>query len=134
MSCYSEPDNHFGNKVKVVLDLANYATTKELKGATGVDKFNLTAKRDFIALKAEVGKLDINEFVNVPAGFSNLKTKTKTNDIEVDKLQTVPVDLKKISDVVSKKVVERIVYNKLNTKYNNLGNKIPNATILIHIN
>ena len=29
MSYYPEPDSHIRNKVKVVLDLSNYATTKE---------------------------------------------------------------------------------------------------------
>ena len=46
----------------------------------------------------------------------------------------VPVDFKKFSDTVSKEVVEKTAYNKLNTKINNLENKIPNATTLFHIN
>ena len=44
-------------------------------------------------LKAEVGKLDINKLVNVPATLNNLKT--KVDDLDVGKLQTVPVDLQK---------------------------------------
>ena len=43
--------------------------------ATGVDTSDLAAKKDFIALKADVGKLDINKLVNVPTSFNNLKTK-----------------------------------------------------------
>ena len=31
---------------------------------------NSAAKRNFIALKAEVGKLVINKLVNVPTGFN----------------------------------------------------------------
>ena len=42
--------------------------------------------------------------------------------------------MKKLSDVLSKEVVNKIVCNKLNTKVNNLENKIPNATSLIHLN
>ena len=34
MSYYPEPDSHIRDKVKVVLDLSNYATKKELKHAT----------------------------------------------------------------------------------------------------
>ena len=34
---------------------------------------------------------------------------------------------------MSKEVVRKTVYNKLNTKVNNLENKIPGANILIHI-
>ena len=44
MSCYTEPDRHIWEKVKVVLDLLNYATKKELEHATGVDTFDLAAK------------------------------------------------------------------------------------------
>ena len=36
MSYYSEPDSHIKDKFKVVLDLSNYATKKELDHATGV--------------------------------------------------------------------------------------------------
>ena len=35
MSYYPEPDNHIGDKVKVVLVLSNYATKKKLDHATG---------------------------------------------------------------------------------------------------
>ena len=44
-------------KVKVLLDLSNHATKKNY--ATGIDTSNVAAKKDFIALKAEVDKLDI---------------------------------------------------------------------------
>ena len=37
MSYYSEPDSHIRNKVKVVLQLSNYATEKELEHASGVN-------------------------------------------------------------------------------------------------
>ena len=93
MSYYPEPDSHVRYKVKVVLDLPSYATKKELDHATGVDTSDLAAKKDFIALKAEVDKLDINKLVNVPSSLNNLKT--KTDDLDIGKLKTVPVDLKK---------------------------------------
>ena len=35
MSCYPEPDSHIRNKIKVVLQLSNYATKKELGHVTG---------------------------------------------------------------------------------------------------
>ena len=44
------------------------------------------------------------------------------------------MDLKKISDAVSKEVVKNTKFNKVNTKVNNLENKIPDATTLIHVN
>ena len=45
-----------------------------MNDATDVDTSNLVDKKDFIALKVEVDKVDINELVNVPNGLSNLKT------------------------------------------------------------
>ena len=44
-------------------------------------------------MKAEVDKLDINKLVNVPTSLNNLET--KVNDLNVDKLKTVSIDLKK---------------------------------------
>ena len=57
------------HKVKVILDLSNYATKKDLDNATMVNTSDLAAKKDFIALKAEVDKLDINKLANVPTSF-----------------------------------------------------------------
>ena len=52
MSYYPEPDSHIGYVIKVELDLSNYAT-------------------DFIALKAELHKLDINKLFNFLTGQNN---------------------------------------------------------------
>ena len=75
MSYYPEPDSHIKNKIKVELDLSNYAMKKELDHATGFDTFDLAAKKSFIALKDEVDKQDINRLVNVPTSLNNLKNK-----------------------------------------------------------
>ena len=71
-------------------------------------------------MKTEIDKLGINKLFNVPivSGVNNLKI--KLDDLDVGKLKAVSVDLKKISDVVSKEIVKRTVYNKLNAKLNNL--------------
>ena len=45
MSYYPEPDSHMRDKIKVVLDLTNYDTKKELDHATGVDTSDLAAKK-----------------------------------------------------------------------------------------
>ena len=131
MSYYPEPDSHIRDKVKAALDLPNYATKKELDHATGIDTSDLAAKKYFIALKAEVKKLDINKFVHVPTILNNLKT--RGDGMDVGKLKTVPIDLKKLSDVVDN-VVKNTKFNTLKTKVNTLGKKIPDATTLIHIN
>ena len=66
MSYYPEPDIHSRDKVKVLLELSNYATKKELDHAVGVDISDLSTKKDFIVLKDEVDKIGINKLVNVP--------------------------------------------------------------------
>ena len=48
------------DKVKVVWDLSNVATKRELEHATGIDTSDFAAKKDSIVLKPEAGKLDIN--------------------------------------------------------------------------
>ena len=129
MIYYPESDSHIRDKVKVVWDLSNYATKKGYDHATSVDTSDLAAKKDFIALKAEVEKLDIN---NVWTSLNNLKT--KVDNLAVGKLKTVPADLKNLSDLVKNEVVKNINVNTLKTKVNNLGKKILDATTLTHIN
>ena len=48
MSYYPEPDSHIRDKVKVVLDLSNYATKKESEHATCVDRTYLAAKKNLL--------------------------------------------------------------------------------------
>ena len=55
--------------------MSNYATKKELEHAADVNTPNLTAKSNLIALKQEVGKLDINKLVNVPTSLNNFVKK-----------------------------------------------------------
>ena len=66
--------------------MSNYSNKKALDHATDVDTSDLAAKKDFIALKAEVDKLDISKLVNVLTSLNNLKT--KVDDTDVGKLMT----------------------------------------------
>ena len=111
--------------INVNVDLFNYATKADLKNATGIDTSKLAAKSDLASLKAEVDKLDI------------------------DKLIPVPVDLRKLSDLVKNDVNKKTVYDKLVAKENNIDtsgfvlktkyntdqseieNKIPNTSGLV---
>ena len=61
------------DKVKVVLDFPGYATEKELDDAIRADTSNLVVKSDFITLKVEGGKLEINKQVNISTSLNNLK-------------------------------------------------------------
>ena len=58
---FPKPYNRFGGTLKVELDLSNYATRTDLKGATGTDKSNLALKSNLAKLKAEVDKTDVDK-------------------------------------------------------------------------
>ena len=73
-------------------------------------------------MKGEVNKPDINKLVNVPISSNNLKT--KVDDLNVGKVKNVPVDLKKLSDVVANTFVKNTKFNTLKTKVNSLKRKL----------
>ena len=50
-------------------------------------------------MKAKAGKLDINKFINVPSSLNNLKI--KVHDLDIGKLKAIPVDLKKLCNIVA---------------------------------
>ena len=58
--------NIFGKRIKVELDLSNYATKTDLKNATGVDTSKFAKRFDLANLKFSVDKLDIDQLENVP--------------------------------------------------------------------
>ena len=60
--------------------------------------------------------------------------KTKVDYLDVGKLKTVLVDLKKLSDIVDNEVVKNTKFSTLKTKVNSLEKKIPDATTPIYIN
>ena len=55
-------------------------------------------------MKDKVNKLNIHIPTNVVITFNNLKT--KVDELTVGELKTVPIVLKKLSDVVGNKVVK----------------------------
>ena len=118
-------NSHFGDSIKVKIDLSNYATKTDIKNILHVDTSSFALKTNLASLKTEVDKLDIDKFV------------------------PVTVDLSKWSNLVKNDVVKRTVYNKLvakvdsvdtsdfvlKTKYNTdkteLENKIPDTSGLV---
>ena len=76
--------------------MPSYATKAELKNKTGVDTSKLAAKFDLAILKARIDKID------------------------VDKSNTTPIDLSKLSNVVINYVVNKTVSNKLVAKVNSI--------------
>ena len=56
-----------------------------MEHAQGTNTSDLAAKKDFVALKVEVGKPNINKLFNVPTSLTNLKT--EINELEVGELK-----------------------------------------------
>ena len=98
MSEYSPEPKSLGGRVKVEVDMSNYATKADLKNATGVNTSKFAEKVDLASLKSNVDKLDIDKLKNVPSNSGNWKS--KVDKLDVDKLSPVPVDLSKLSYVV----------------------------------
>ena len=85
-------------KLEAKLDLYNYAIKSDLKMQQVLIHPNLLKKDDSANLKSEVQELDVNEFKNVAGGLSSLKV--KIDKLDIDKLETTPTDLSKLSNVV----------------------------------
>ena len=83
MSCFPEPFQHAINKIKIELDLDNYATKSDLKSATCFVTSKFAYNADLVSLKS-----DVDDF---------------------DALKTVLVDLNKLSNAVKNDVVKMTV-------------------------
>ena len=94
--------------MEVELDLRNYPTKINLKGATRVDASFFGKKNWFSKFKTWCNKLDADKLKNVTNNFSSLERKVDQLDV---KLVSVPVDLSKLRDVVKTDVVKKDLYN-----------------------
>ena len=86
---FPKPYEPFRGDINVKVNLSNYATKAYLKNATGIGTSGFALKSNLASLKAEVDKIDLDKFKNVPTNLSNLKSKV------IGKLALVPVDLSK---------------------------------------
>ena len=78
-------NSHFGDSIKVKIDLSNYATKTDIKNISHVDTSSFTLKTNLASLKTKVDKLNIN------------------------KLKPIPEDLSKLSNVVQNDVVKNCI-------------------------
>ena len=92
MSQYFPLYNNSSENIKVELDLSNYATKKDIEEINHVDTSSYALKTNLAGLKTEVDNIDTN------------------------KLKTVPNDQAKLSNVVKNDVVKKTEYNTLQNK------------------
>ena len=106
ISYFLEPYTRSKNKMKVELDLSNYAKKSDLKNSTGVDTSQFAKKADLASLKSVIDKLDIDELEKLPSILNSLKS--KVDALVVGKVKPVPKDLKQLSDVLDKECLKKI--------------------------
>ena len=102
MSYFPEPYTRSKNKIKVEIDLFNYAVKSDSKNVAGVDSGVTTLQ---FAKKVDLASLKLD-----------------SKRLNIGKLKTVPVELSKFSNVVKKYVAEKTVYNELFKKVNAIQN------------
>ena len=102
MSEYFPEPKFSEDKVKVKLDLSNYATKGDFKSATGVDASQFHKKLDLANLESNVES-------DIPSGSGSLKG--NVDKLDIRKLETTPVDLTKLSNVVKNNVVKKTESN-----------------------
>ena len=69
-------------------------------------------------LKSDVDKLNNDELKLVPSNLSNLKS--KLNKLDIGKLQTTPVGIRKLSNCVKNDVAKKVEYNNSLKKVSNI--------------
>ena len=122
---FLKPYEPFSGDINVKVDLTNYAAKSDLKNATGVDISKVAAEPDLVSLKAEVDELDIDKLKSVPTNLNKLKY--KVDRLNIEKLETIPIGLSKLSKLVKYNVVKKTEYN---CKIKNIEDKIIDITNL----
>ena len=103
MNCYRESEINIRYKVKQCQTYQIMLVTKNQNMLQALMHL-IQLLKDFIALKREVDKLNINKLVNFPTGFN--KVKVKVDDMDIGKLKTVLVVLKSLSNLVDNKLLK----------------------------
>ena len=70
-------NSHFGDSIKVKIDLSNYATKTDIRNISHVHTSSFALKTNLAGLKTEVDKLDIDKLVPIPADLSKLSNVVK---------------------------------------------------------
>ena len=73
-------NSHFGDSIKVKIDLSNYATKTDIKNISHVDTSRFALKTTLANLKTEVDKGDTDKLVPIPPDISKLINVVK-NDV-----------------------------------------------------
>ena len=121
-------NSHFGDSIKVKIDLSNYATKTDIKNISHVDTSSFALKTNLASLKTEVDKLDIDKLVSIPVDLSKLNDAVKNDVVK----KTVYDEL--VAKVDNIDASDFVLKNKCNTDKKELENKIPDTSDLVKKN
>ena len=79
---FPKPFRSFEGNINVKVDLSNDATKIDLKNVTHVDTSSFALITNLASLKTEVDKLDINKLVSVPVDLRKLSDAVKNNVVK----------------------------------------------------
>ena len=145
---YYPPYKSSSNKVKVELDLTNYATKTDLKNITHVDMSSFASKTNLAALKTEVDKIDTdklktadlakltNAIENDVVKKTDYITKVISIEVQIAGLTKNTVDnladITKLKAINTNSFVTRTKFsadtNALDDKIDGVEKKIPDAS------
>ena len=103
---FPKPYEPFDGDINVEVDLSNYATKADIRNISHVDSLCFALKTNLVGLKIEV-----------------------IIELDIDKLVPVPVNLRKLSDVIKIDVVKKSEYKKLVAKVDNIDTSVFVLTI-----
>ena len=98
--------------MNVELDLSHYAKRADIRNATGNDTQNLLKKWTWLILNL----MYINQ---ISSNLRNLKS--KVDKLDIRKLETTPVDLSNLSNVLRNDVIKKTECNELVKKVNSIS-------------
>ena len=111
MGEYFQKLKSLGANVKFQSYFINYATKADSESATGVDTLDFAKKTDLANSNYHVDKLDIDKLKYLAWNLSQLKS--KFNKLDIGKLETTPVDLSKLCNVLNNDVAKKTEYDEL---------------------
>ena len=124
MSYFPEPYIRSKNKIKLELHLPNSAIKSDLKNATGVDASKFAKNANLSSIKSKIDKLDIDELETTPVDLSNLIDVVKVTKIVVKK--TIYEKLvKKVNPIDTSGLIKKTSYDN---KITEIEGKIPSIS------
>ena len=88
--------------IKVKIDLSSYTTKSDGKNVTGVHTSSFPSKNDLASLKSDIDKLNVEKLK-----CFKFFGKFDVDNLNITELRTIPVNVKKLSNIVDNDVVKK---------------------------